>query len=184
MIVSTDPTTNPHDLRDPESFFFNYNLDLGLALVKVVQEQLEPVSTEWATVLDHIEGLLAEGLSICSPQAHDLLLVDDENLTRSKKYFWIMTSIDEFTILVDRTAQALEQLYRDHVPSPEERKEQVVRLMLEDDEAWTDIDVTHERLILRYNSYLHRLEEQRRRTELFRNGVSIPACSSLIPAFY
>jgi hypothetical protein len=153
---------------------FSYGMDCGLVLVTVVQVLLARVITEWGPVIDHIDTLLAEGHSICSPADHDRLLVDDENLTRSRKYFWVMTSIDEFSILLDRTVQALEELYHGHVPPKTEREDKRVGAMVDSmNTSWRSIDKTHKQLIDRCNAYLHRLEEQKRRTDLFRSGVSI-----------
>lgn len=99
----------------------NNGIDFSLALVEVVQDYLVQGLRAWDAIINHIEGLLAEGHFICSPREHDRLLVDDENLTRSRKYFWIITSIDEFTTLLNRTVEAMEEVHEEHLAPRLER---------------------------------------------------------------
>lgn len=42
-----------------------------------------------------------------------------------------------------------------------------------DEYSWRDMDETQEVFVARCKNLLGRLEEQRRRTEVFRNGVSM-----------
>lgn len=91
-------------------------MKFGAALIAVGHNLVGPVLREWDLIVDYFDSLLAEGQHICSPKDHDRLLVDDENLTRSRKYFWLMTSIDEFSVLLNQTIQAMEQVYNVNIP--------------------------------------------------------------------
>ncbi|OIW28779.1 hypothetical protein CONLIGDRAFT_703951 [Coniochaeta ligniaria NRRL 30616] len=179
MIVSTPPTMTRYRRIGFDLEPMPYNRDYGCALFNVVRGLLEVSLDEWTAVLDHIEGLLAEGHSICSPQDHDRLLVDDENLTRSRKYFWIMTCIDEFSFLVDRTTQALDEMYRGSMPPEEEGIEEAPGGVLEPNDP-KFMGILRKQLVRRYEAFSRRLEDQRRRTELFRNGVQLFNASSVM----
>lgn len=143
-----------------------------MALITVIHNLVGSVLSEWDLIVDYFDLMLAEGQHICSPKDHDKLLVDDENLTRSRKYFWLMTSIDEFSGLLNQTVQVLEQVYNEHIPPKKDRMDPWARQML-DELSWKNTYSLQETFVARCKGLLERLEEQRRRTELFRNGVSI-----------
>ncbi|OIW24520.1 hypothetical protein CONLIGDRAFT_99439 [Coniochaeta ligniaria NRRL 30616] len=166
ILVSVPPGL---DCLDDNQITWSYGTDFGfgLDLIKVVHCYLKAIPRDWDAVIDHIEGLLVEGHSICSPHDHDRLLVDDENLTRSRKYFWIMTSIDEFLVLLRRTVEAIEQLYEAHSQGVHQSRD----CESDEDEIDDEIKNTQRRLLKQFNTCIHRLEEQKQRAELFRSGL-------------
>jgi hypothetical protein len=167
-IIASSP---PHSWVNEN--ILQHDLSFCAALVTIIHNLVGPALSEWDPIVDYFDSLLAEGQYICSPKDHDRLLVDDENLTRSRKYFWLMTSIDEFSVLLTQTIQALEKVYYENIPPKESRKDPLVQAML-DEFSWQHTDEIQGFLVTKCKKLLERLEEQKRRTELFRNGVSMP----------
>jgi len=58
---------------------------------------------EWIAISDYIEPFVANKLTFLKPEEHDQLLFDDDTFSRSRQYFWVITTISEFIPIIDQT---------------------------------------------------------------------------------
>ncbi|KAJ5735538.1 uncharacterized protein N7483_000663 [Penicillium malachiteum] len=72
--------------------------------VAVIAEEYKILPHRWSQLLDHITGLLEE--DFMDPESYVKLIFDDDQLSTSKKYFWILACIQEFrTHIMDNIQQ-------------------------------------------------------------------------------
>lgn len=80
------------------------NSSAEIAEVDVIRIALGKVVERWMKLNMHLEALLAEKFMI--PEDYVKLLFDDENFTRSRKYFWAIGCLSEFiTSISDNKTQ-------------------------------------------------------------------------------
>ncbi|KAF7890698.1 hypothetical protein EAF00_009013 [Botryotinia globosa] len=66
------------------STFFDYTI---IAVPRMIQK--------WEQILEYFENLITEKIAFLDPLKHDNLLVDDETFSRSKRYFWAISTLKE-----------------------------------------------------------------------------------------
>lgn len=62
----------------------------------ILSESFDKLEESWREIRSHLEYILDERATIMNPTDHDKLLWDDENFSRSRKYFWAMDALTEF----------------------------------------------------------------------------------------
>lgn len=50
-----------------------------------------------------IDRYLSDGATFMQPDTHDTLLVDDESFSRSRKYFWVISTLSDFEDKLETT---------------------------------------------------------------------------------
>lgn len=81
-----------------------HNSSAEIAEVDVIRIALSRVVERWIELNTYLESLLAEKFMV--PEDYVKLLFDDENFTRSRKYFWAIGCLSEFiTSITDNKAQ-------------------------------------------------------------------------------
>ncbi|KAJ6021918.1 hypothetical protein N7540_007422 [Penicillium herquei] len=72
--------------------------------IAVITEEYKILPHRWSQLVDHITSLLEE--DFMDPESYVKLIFDDDQLSTSKKYFWILACIQEFrTHIVDNIQQ-------------------------------------------------------------------------------
>jgi len=66
---------------------------------------------DWTHISEYIEQFIVGQDTFLHEDQHDRLLFDDENFTRSRQYFWVITSTEEFIRIVDETIKHYEQVH-------------------------------------------------------------------------
>lgn len=59
-------------------------------------ECFEHVTSHWDAVPAHLDEYLDRGDRFMNARQHDELLIDDESFTRSRKYFWPLSTLGQF----------------------------------------------------------------------------------------
>lgn len=54
------------------------------------------ILVDWDEISEYVEKLVADQDTFLYEDRHDRLLLDDDNFTRSRQYFWVINSIGEF----------------------------------------------------------------------------------------
>jgi hypothetical protein len=55
----------------------------------------------WGELVDYFDNFLDDGRTFLIAKEHDHLLVDDENFSRSRKYFWSLSCLSEFILHIN-----------------------------------------------------------------------------------
>lgn len=61
------------------------------------------ILAHWTAVSEYVEQFIAGQDTFLHEDEHDQLLFDDDNFTRSRQYFWVITSTGEFISIIDET---------------------------------------------------------------------------------
>ncbi|KAH8595496.1 hypothetical protein B0O99DRAFT_479000, partial [Bisporella sp. PMI_857] len=61
----------------------------------LIYKSLVTVISRWNEIAHYFDKLLTEKSGLLCPEYHDSLLTDDENFSRSKKYFWAIEFLKE-----------------------------------------------------------------------------------------
>jgi hypothetical protein len=72
-------------------------------LVSITSEVIFRLMKEWTAISDYIETFVASKFTFLEEGQHDLLLFDDDTFSRSRQYFWVITTIGEFLPIIDQT---------------------------------------------------------------------------------
>jgi hypothetical protein len=56
---------------------------------------------KWGELVDYFDSFLDNGRTFLTAKEHDNLLVDDENFSRSRKYFWSLSCLSEFILYIN-----------------------------------------------------------------------------------
>lgn len=75
---------------------FSNALSLQAALLNLIVSVLGRVSQDWAELVDELSTFLGHDDTFLHPEQHDRLLWDDEEYSRSKKYFWCLSTLQPF----------------------------------------------------------------------------------------
>jgi hypothetical protein len=70
-------------------------------LVSITAEVMARLLREWTAISDYIETFVASKFTFLDEEQHDLLLFDDDTFSRSRQYFWVITTISEFVPIID-----------------------------------------------------------------------------------
>jgi len=110
------------------------------------------IVAHWTKISDYVEHFIANQDSFLHEKKHDRLLFDDDSFTRSRQYFWAITSTGEFILIVDKTINHYKNVVKwVSKDSDELRKHREARMKLE--------------------AIRDRFERQRERASELREGV-------------
>ncbi|THV70921.1 hypothetical protein D6D28_04809 [Aureobasidium pullulans] len=88
--------------------------ELPLALCLFASFTLREVVSDWEILLQYMESLVSVHTVIVNPEGHDRLLFDDEKFSRSRLYFWMLSSLATFIYMMENTKLNCERL-QEHV---------------------------------------------------------------------
>jgi hypothetical protein len=123
-------------------------------LVSITSGVISRSMAEWTAISDYIETFVASQFTFLEEEQHDLLLFDDDTFSRSRQYFWVITTISEFIPIIDQTLKTREAMNswglreenRDLIPTEDRWKLEAIK---------------------------ERFESQKKRAEALRDGVSL-----------
>ena len=72
--------------------------DVLHATLVVADKAMMKIHFYWREILDYFDSLVSERDTFLNPERHDSLLSDDETFSRSKKYFWAITTLKELDL--------------------------------------------------------------------------------------
>lgn len=81
-------------------------------MVVLIEDALGAARRAWRGLHQYIEELLGTGTEIFDPELHDSLLSDDELFSGSRKYFWLINSLQTFDNILRQNTEAWTS-YRD-----------------------------------------------------------------------
>ncbi|KEQ85409.1 hypothetical protein M438DRAFT_316942 [Aureobasidium pullulans EXF-150] len=93
--------------------------ELPLALCLFASFTLRDVVTDWEELLQYMESLVSVHKVIVNPEEHDRLLFDDERFSRSRLYFWMLSSLATFVHMMEDTklnCERLQEYVREQYP--------------------------------------------------------------------
>jgi hypothetical protein len=132
-------------------------------------------------VHQHVDELLGTGTEIFDPELHDSLLSDDELFSGSRKYFWLINSLQTFDNILRQNIEAWVS-YRDKFLLPlrcalskDSRARMTWQRELDEGIALCD------KLVEDLARVQRLFRDQRERTLALREGVLLPPLT-LIPA--
>lgn len=79
-----------------------------------------------------MESLVAVHTTIVNPEEHDRLLFDDEQFSRSRLYFWMLSSLATFIHMMEETkliCERLEEYVRELYPDTSRLSDQEIKAM-------------------------------------------------------
>lgn len=106
----------PFDLISPrniERILTDPLFELPLALCLFASFTLEQVVRDWELLLQYMESLVSVHTVIVDPEGHDRLLFDDEKFSRSRLYFWMLSSLETFIDMMEDTKLNCERFQED-----------------------------------------------------------------------
>jgi len=119
-------------------------------LVSITSQVISRLMREWTDISDYIEQFVANKFTFLKEEEHDLLLFDDDTFSRSRQYFWVITTISESIPIIDQTFDTWREMNN-----------------------WRkDLNVVQED-ISQLVAIKERFESQKKRAEALRDGVSL-----------
>ncbi|KAL2025889.1 hypothetical protein VTO58DRAFT_103072 [Aureobasidium pullulans] len=85
-------------------------LELPLTICIFTSIALGNIICDWQSLLTYMESLVAVHTTIVNPEMHDQLLFDDEQFSRSRLYFWMLSSLATFIHMMEETKLICERL--------------------------------------------------------------------------
>jgi hypothetical protein len=61
------------------------------------------ILAHWTEISEYVEQFIASQDTFLHEKRHDELLFDDDSFTRSRQYFWVISSTGEFIVMIDET---------------------------------------------------------------------------------
>lgn len=98
------------DLKDFDKILHEPLLELPLTICIFTSIVLGRIIWEWQLLLVYMESLVAVHTTIVNPEEHDRLLFDDEQFSRSRLYFWMLSSLATFIHMMEETKLICERL--------------------------------------------------------------------------
>ncbi|EHK97180.1 hypothetical protein M7I_7064 [Glarea lozoyensis 74030] len=93
---NTNASKELNDLIGPlKSVLPTISATLSMVISKIV--------AHWTKIGDYVDQFVAGQDSFLREKRHDRLLFDDDSFTRSRPYFWAITSTGEFILIIDET---------------------------------------------------------------------------------
>ncbi|KAI5202954.1 hypothetical protein AUEXF2481DRAFT_8551 [Aureobasidium subglaciale EXF-2481] len=86
-------------------------LALPLTICLVTSMVLKRVMEEWDSLLRYMESMVNVHNEIVDPDRHDRLLFDDEQFSRSRRYFWMLSSLSAYKQMLEETRLNCERLF-------------------------------------------------------------------------
>lgn len=127
--------------------------DILPTLSATLSELMPRVLEHWTGISKYIEQFIAGQDTFLDEHEHDQLLFDDDNFTRSRQYFWVITSIGEFIPIIDETISHYEKVSEWVSREKDERR-------------------IHAEFLRKLEAIKERFERQRSRATILRDGVS------------
>lgn len=75
-------------------------------MVVLIEDALGAARHAWRGLYQYVEELLGSGTEIFDPELHDSLLSDDELFSGSRKYFWLINSLQTFDNILRQNIEA------------------------------------------------------------------------------
>jgi hypothetical protein len=75
-------------------------------MVVLIEDALGAARRAWRGLHQYVEELLGSGTEIFDPELHDSLLSDDELFSGSRKYFWLINSLQTFDNILRQNTEA------------------------------------------------------------------------------
>jgi len=72
----------------------------SFALTSILFEIVSRIVTDWIAISDYIGLFVTSKFTFLNEEQQDFLLFDDETFSRSRQYFWVITSITEFVPII------------------------------------------------------------------------------------
>jgi len=142
---------------------------LQINIVVLIEDALVAARRAWRGLHQYIEELLGTGTEIFDPELHDSLLSDDELFSGSRKYFWLINSLQTFDNILRQNIEAWTS-YRDKFLLPLSRA-----LLGESGITWKgELDASIEicdKLVEDLERVQKLFRDQRERTLALREGV-------------
>lgn len=135
--------------------------NLETMLVAILSKVSRKIAREWNVISEHIEKFIASEFTFLHEEQHDFLLFDEDTFSRSRQYFWVITSIGEFIPILDETILRWEEITSWDIWRTLYHERRKV-------ESYTQ----------RLESIKERLKSQRERSTVLRDGVS---CIVVLP---
>lgn len=79
---------------------------LQINMVVLIEDALGAARRAWRGLHQYVEELLGTGTEIFDPELHDSLLSDDELFSGSRKYFWLINSLQTFDNILRQNTEA------------------------------------------------------------------------------
>ena len=79
---------------------------LQINMVVLIEDALGAARRAWRGLHQYVEELLGSGTEIFDPELHDSLLSDDELFSGSRKYFWLINSLQTFDNILRQNTEA------------------------------------------------------------------------------
>ncbi|KAE8443164.1 hypothetical protein EG329_002333 [Mollisiaceae sp. DMI_Dod_QoI] len=86
---------------------FQFQDDVLLYIYAHLSNELHNITTQWKELAEYFDQIFTEKDAIFDQVFHDSLLTDDESFSRSKNYFWAITTLQR---LIDSIALSMKQL--------------------------------------------------------------------------
>lgn len=80
------------------------------ATLIIADNAMRTIQSHWKQILDYFEQLISEKDTFLEPERHDNLLSDDESFSRSKRYFWAITSLKELDLSISDNLLQMKRL--------------------------------------------------------------------------
>ncbi|THX12841.1 hypothetical protein D6D13_04007, partial [Aureobasidium pullulans] len=107
-------------------------LELPLTICIFTSIGLGSIIREWQSLLAYMESLVAIHTTIVNPEEHDRLLFDDEQFSRSRLYFWMLSSLATFIHMMEESkliCEHLEKHVRELYPDTSRLSEQETKAL-------------------------------------------------------
>ncbi|CZR56880.1 uncharacterized protein PAC_06769 [Phialocephala subalpina] len=108
-----------HDFLIPAKYE-RWRGNVLLYILHGVEHGVAQVIWRWEDLLSYFNQFLTEGEVYLNPQQHDNLLVDDESFSRSKKYFWAITTLTEIETLIEGNMKQISKILLRRAPESAE----------------------------------------------------------------
>jgi hypothetical protein len=79
---------------------------LQINMIILIEDALGAARRAWRSLHQYVDELLGTGTEIFDPELHDSLLSDDELFSGSRKYFWLISSLQTFDNILRQNIEA------------------------------------------------------------------------------
>jgi hypothetical protein len=138
-------------------------IDVLQATLIIADNAMMTIQSYWKTSLEYFEDLISESDTFLDPERHDNLLSDDETFSRSKKYFWAITTLKELDLSISDNLLQMQKLLDTEAPKWVESSRK------------SDLEDARSCLRIRYREIEQialKLREKRQEAVDLRDGVS------------
>jgi hypothetical protein len=139
--------------RRKASYMKLQKCDMLEIMLKYVGKALRHLLRNWERLVEHFDGFLENGKPFLDPKKHDNLLVDDETFSRSRKYFWALGCLSEFTLYITNTIhqwEASREVWDARFAGFQSEKSK--KYIKKNDELCVKLKVVHDRLQHHHNN--------------------------------